>query len=283
MTASVLYDAPGPTARLRNRLYAVLCSAALLALTGFVAWRLTAEGQFAPSMWELFQYSGIQQRLADGMVSTLKAFALAALLSLVLGTLLAAGRLSDHAAVRRIATAVVELFRALPLLILVFVLYASLFTPFWALVTGLALYNASVQAEAFRAGVNAVPKGQSEAAYAMGMRKTQVMATVLVPQAVRAMLPTVIGQLVVTLKDTSLGYIITYEELLYAGRLIASNTTTAGGFPYVPVVIVIGALYIAMCLALSGTANWIELRGRRSPKKTSTQPPETDTVAARAG
>jgi glutamate transport system permease protein len=266
MTASVLYDAPGPKARLRNRLYAVVGGAAIAALVVFVLWRLQAKGQFEPYMWNLFQYSGIQQRIAGGIVSTLQAFALAALFSLILGALLAAGRLSDHRPVRLAATAVVEFFRALPLLILVFVLYVSVFPAFWALVLGLTLYNGSVQAEVFRAGINALPRGQAEAAYALGMRKSQVMATVLVPQAVRAMLPTIISQLVVTLKDTSLGYIITYEELLYAGRLIASNTTTPGGYPYVPVVIVVGALYIAMCLALSAFANWIERRGRGSRK-----------------
>ncbi len=282
MTANVLYDAPGPRTRRRNRVYTVVGSAAVLALVLFVLWRLNGKGQFAGYMWDLFQYTGIQQRIADGVVATLKAFALAAVLSLALGALLAAGRLSDHRPVRWAATAVVEFFRALPLLILIFVLYVSVLPPFWALVVGLTLYNGSVQAEVFRAGINAVPRGQAEAAYALGLRKTQVMVGVLVPQAVRAMLPTIISQLVVTLKDTSLGYIITYEELLYAGRLIASNTTTPGGYPYVPVVIVIGAIYIAMCLALSGLANWIERRGRTSRKGIVRRAPQAEAVVAQA-
>ncbi|MEU1627862.1 amino acid ABC transporter permease [Streptomyces sp. NPDC020096] len=282
MSASVLFDAPGPKARIRNRVYAVAGTAAILAFIAFVVLRLQAKGQFAGYMWDLFQYTGIQQRIADGLVATLKAFALAAVGSLALGALLAAGRLSDHRPVRWVATAVVEFFRALPLLILIFVLYASVFAPFWALVLGLTLYNGCVQAEVFRAGVNAVPRGQTEAAYALGMRKSQVMATVLVPQAVRSMLPTIISQLVVTLKDTSLGFIITYEELLYAGRLVASNTVTRGGYPYVPVVIVIGTVYIAMCLALSALAQWIERRGRRSRKGVVPVPAEADAVVAQA-
>ncbi len=282
MSADVLFDAPGPKARLRNRIYAVVGSLAIAGLAAFVVLRLGAKGQFAGYMWDLFQYTGIQQRIENGIVSTLKAFALAAVCSLLLGALLAAGRLSDHKPVRWAATAFVEFFRALPLLILIFVLYASVFAPFWALVLGLTLYNGSVQAEVFRAGINALPRGQAEAAYAIGMRKTQVMASVLVPQAIRAMLPTIISQLVVTLKDTSLGFIITYEELLYAGRLVASNTVTPGGYPYVPVVIVIGAIYIAMCLALSALANWIERRGRRSRKGALAAPAEADAVVAQA-
>ena len=123
----------------------------------------------------------------------------------------------------------------------------------------------------------AVPRGQSEAAYALGMSKTQVMTTVLIPQAVRAMLPTIISQLVVTLKDTSLGFVITYEELLYAGRQMASNILVDGENPYVPVVLVFGAIYVAMCLALSALANWIEKRGRRA--KTGIKVAEAQTAA----
>ena len=115
-----------------------------------------------------------------------------------------------------------------------------------------------------RAGINAVPGDRREAAYALGMRKTQVMTTVLIPQAVRSMLPTIISQLVVTLKDTSLGFVITYQELLYAAQQMASNIVVDGDNPYVPVVIVFGAIYIAMCLALSALATWIERRGRRA-------------------
>lgn len=276
MSASVLYDVPGPRARRRNLLYSVVGGAALLGLLVFVVLRLYSQGQFESYMWDLFEYNGIRQRLLDGLVSTLLAFSMAAVLSLVLGALLAAGRLSDHRPVRWVCTAVVEFFRAMPLLIMIFALYLSVFTgtPLWALVIGLTLYNGSVQAEVIRAGINSVPKGQAEAAYALGMRKTQVMLTVLVPQAVRAMLPTIISQLVVTLKDTSLGYVITYEELLYAGGVIMRNTVTEGGNPYVPVVIVVGTVYVLMCLALSYLATWIEKRGRRSRKGTPPAAPD---------
>ena len=124
----------------------------------------------------------------------------------------AAGRLSDHRWVSGPATAVVEFFRAVPLLILIFILYFGVsrglgvnISAFTALVLGLTLYNGSVLAEIFRAGVASLPRGQSEAAYALGMRKTQVMTNVLLPQALRAMLPTIVSQLVVVLKDTRAG------------------------------------------------------------------------------
>ncbi|MEW1656251.1 amino acid ABC transporter permease [Streptomyces sp. NPDC093707] len=274
--ASVLYDVPGPKARARNRVYSVIGALAVAGLLTFAVLRLNAKGQLDPAVWRIFNYAGVRTGIRDGVLTTLEVFAVAAVLSLLLGVLLAVARLSDHKPVRWLATGFVELFRAVPLLITIYALWVILLTnrealgltgsqpQFWALVAGLTVYNGSVQAEVLRSGINAVPKGQREAAYALGMSKTQVMTTVLIPQAVRAMLPTIISQLVVTLKDTSLGYIITFEELLYTARLMSTNIIVNGNDTYIPVIIVIGSIYVAMCLALSALAQWIERRGRRA-------------------
>ncbi|REK87377.1 amino acid ABC transporter permease [Streptomyces inhibens] len=274
--ASVLYDVPGPKAKARNRVYTVVGSLAVLALIAFVVMRLSAKGQLEPEVWNIFNYAGVRTGIRDGVLTTLQVFAVAAVLSLALGVLLAVARLSDHKPVRWFATGFIELFRAVPLLITIYALWVILLSnreslgladsqpQFWALVIGLTIYNGSVQAEVLRAGINSVPTGQREAAYALGMSKTQVMTTVLIPQAVRAMLPTIISQLVVTLKDTSLGYIITFEELLFTARLMSTNIIVNGNDTYVPVIIVTGTIYVAMCLALSALANWIERRGRRA-------------------
>ncbi|MGW1072014.1 amino acid ABC transporter permease [Streptomyces sp. NPDC002537] len=263
MSGNVLYDVPGPRARTRNRLYGVIATAALLGLVAFTVHRLNATGQFQGGLWSVYEYADTQQRIVDGLLTTLKTFAIAAVLSLALGAVLATARLSDHAPVRWAATTVVEFFRAMPLLIMIFLLYAAVFTsaPMWALVIGLTLYNGSVQAEIFRSGINAVPKGQSEAAYALGLRKTQVMTTVLVPQGVRTMLPSIISQLVVTLKDTSLGFIILYEELLFVGKAFAQQTPPVNGvYAFIPMVIVFGSIYVLLCMALSSVATWVQRR-----------------------
>lgn len=166
---------------------------------------------------------------------------------------------------RWIATLLVEFFRAMPVLVMIFFIFVALkVQPLPALVTGLTLYNGSVLAEVFRTGIISVERGQSEAAYALGLRKTQVTTFVLAPQAVRAMLPTIISQLVVALKDTSLGYLITYEEFLHAGKLIASNLDY--DLPFIPVVMVISPIYIGMCMLLSWFATWVAKRERRNPK-----------------
>ncbi|WPO70961.1 amino acid ABC transporter permease [Streptomyces sp. KN37] len=267
MSASVLFDAPGPKAKVRNRIYSVVGTAAVLGLLVWVVLRLNEKGEFEGALWDIFNYSGIRDNIFEALLATLKAFAFAGVLSLVFAVVLCVGRLSDHRPVRWASVIFIDLFRSIPLLITIFALWVGIvgdMTPFWALVLGLSIYNGCVQAEVLRAGINAVPKGQREAAYALGLNKTQVMTSVLFPQAVRSMLPTIISQLVVTLKDTSLGFMILYPELLYSARLIANNTPVNGSYPFVQTVVVVGAIYIALCMALSSLATWIEKRGRRA-------------------
>ncbi|MEV0526086.1 amino acid ABC transporter permease [Streptomyces sp. NPDC050439] len=263
--STALYDVPGPKTERRHRLYGLLSTVVLLALIGWLVYLLFDTDQFTATKWTPFEYKGIQELLLKGLGNTLKAFAISAVLALALGGLLAMGRLSDHRPVRWLATLLVEFFRAMPVLVMIFFVFVALkVQPLPALVTGLTLYNGSVLAEVFRSGVNSVERGQREAAYALGMRKTQVMTHVLVPQAVRAMLPAIISQLVVALKDTSLGYLITYEEFLHAGKLIASNLDY--DLPFIPVVLVISPIYIGMCMLLSWFAQWVSRRQRRNPK-----------------
>ncbi|WP_370972604.1 amino acid ABC transporter permease [Amycolatopsis sp. cg9] len=268
--SNVLFDVPGPKARLRYRTYAVVGTLVVVAFIAYIGWRFYDSGQFTARKWEWLQYAQVQRDLGNAVLQTLEAFAAAAVLALVFGAIFAAGRLSDHAWIRRIAGFVVEFFRAIPALILMFLFYFGLptlgvpMTPFLGVVFGLTLYNGSVLAEVFRAGIQSLPKGQSEAAYALGMRKTQVMFLVLLPQAIRAMLPTIISQLVVLLKDTALGFIITFQELLYYARYIGSQGTF--GRPIVPSTIVATAIYVVMCLLLTALATYLERRNRRNKK-----------------
>ncbi|MEU4061783.1 amino acid ABC transporter permease [Streptomyces wedmorensis] len=263
--STALYDIPGPQARRRHLIYGLASTVVLLALAGWIIHLLFDTDQFTSTKWMPFEYEGIQELLLRGLGNTLKAFACASVLSLALGAALAAGRLSEHRVLRWVSGLVVEFFRAMPVLVMIFFIFVALkVQPLPALVAGLALYNGSVLAEVFRTGVHAVARGQGEAAYALGMRKTQVMTYVLVPQAVRAMLPAIISQLVVALKDTSLGFLITYEEFLHAGKLIASDLDY--DLPFIPVVLVISPIYIGMCILLSWSATWVARRERRNPR-----------------
>lgn len=278
---SVLYDLPGPKARRRNLIIGVVATLAIAGLIAFVIYRFWETGQFEARRWDQFQYKAVQEELLSGVLATLKAAGIAAVLALLFGAVFAAGRLSDHAALRAPSTFVVELFRAIPLLILIFfgyyvpLQYGWSIDKMWALVIGLTLYNGSVLAEIFRAGINAVAKGQSEAAYAIGMRKNMVVRLILLPQAFRAMLPAIVSQLVVLLKDTALGFIITYPELLTVGKTIGGRL--AFGLPYVPSYLVVGAIYLLLCGLLSVLAWWLQRRLTRLPKaKAAVVVPLTD-------
>jgi len=262
MTA-VLFDVPGPRARRRHLIGTVVAGLALAALAGWVLWVLWDKEQITPEQWEPFTEPNIVNLLFEGLVDTLTAAAVAIALAVAFGALFASGRLSDHAGIRWPSIVVIEFFRAVPLLLLIFFLFLGFGGPlgtFWALVLGLMLYNGSVLAEIFRAGILSVPRGQSEAGYAIGMRKSQVMRRILAPQAVRSMLPAIIGQCVVALKDTALGFIIGAPGIVRdAERIYIApqyNNPLAVG-------IVLATIFIIINYSLSRLATYLESRMRR--------------------
>ena len=260
---SILYDAPGPRARARN---AVLTAVGVVLLAG-LAWlvyaKFNASDQWNAEKWKPFlKASTWTTYLLQGLKNTLTAAAIAMVLALAFGVTFALGRLSDHRWVRVPAGFLVEFFRGIPLLLLIFFLFygAPYVVPFdvpalWSLVFALTLYNGSVLAEAFRAGVLALPRGQTEAGYALGLRKGQLMRLILIPQAARAMLPVIVSQLVVLLKDTALGYIIAYPELLAQTNVINANYSNL-----LQSAIVVGAIFIVINLLLGQFASFLERR-----------------------
>ena len=269
----VLFDAPGPRAVSRHRVYTVVAIVALVAVLGWVVWRLDAEGQLAYELWEPFVTpSYMEALLVDGLLKTIQMAASAVLLGVVFGLAFGVGKLSDHAVVRWPCWAVVEFFRAVPVLLLMILIFFSWGInhdetgSYWTVVAALMLYNGAVLAEVFRAGIQAVPAGQSEAAYAIGMRKTQVMTIVLLPQAVKIMLPAIISQMVVTLKDTSLGYVVAAPGLTYIGGQIYRGFQNQ-----VQTAIVLAALYITVNLLLTWLATWLQKRlvGEKKPLEVS--------------
>ncbi|AXL13841.1 amino acid ABC transporter permease [Microbacterium foliorum] len=271
--SSVLFDVPGPRAIARNRLIGVATILVVLAVLGWVVWRLIATGQFSAEKWNIFTFSAVWVRFGEGLLSTLAAFVVAGVGAIALGFLLGIGRLSEHAWVREPVRWIIEVLRAVPVLILMMLLYYGLpvigvkMPPYWAVVIALIVYNGSVLAEVLRAGIESLPRGQKEAGYAIGLRKTGVMYFILIPQAVRAMMPVIIAQLVVALKDTALGFIITYQELLYVINQIGNQAPY--GSPLIPAALVGGSMYVAVCLLLSYVAFRLQKRARRSPAQTA--------------
>ncbi len=260
--SSVLFDAPGPRTRARHRLYSVLTALVIVGLLGLFVRQMSNAGAWEYEKWEYFLTPVyLQTIIVDGLLNTLKAAVVAIAAALAIGLVFGVGKLSDHAYLRWPAWAFVEFFRAVPLLLLIIFLYYMLsagpggLNEVWTLALGLALYNGAVLAEIVRAGINSVPSGQSEAAYAIGMRKAQVTNIVLLPQAIKIMLPAMISQFVVCLKDTSLGYAIgaiglttVFESIWLEGR----NQVQA--------VIVLASFYILLCVGVSAIATWLQKR-----------------------
>ncbi|RZU24209.1 amino acid ABC transporter permease [Streptomyces sp. BK239] len=272
--SSVLYDSPGPRAKQRNVILSVLFVVLLAAALWWVWTKMDDKKQLEWALWEPFTTSEAWTTyLLPGLGDTLKAAALAMVIALPLGAFFGIARMSDHRWVSVPAGAVVEFFRAIPVLLLM--LFANEFfvrstnvssedRPLYAVVTGLVLYNASVLAEIVRAGILALPRGQTEAAYAIGLRKGQTMSSILLPQAVTAMLPAIVSQLVVIVKDTALGGVMLgFTELLSARSTLAANYANV-----VPSFVVVAIIYIVLNWLLTSFASWLEGRLRQSKRGT---------------
>jgi glutamate transport system permease protein len=262
----VLYDAVGPRGRRRIVAGSVAGVLVIAAILGVAVARMAAKGAFEADLWRVLARGDVQRLLARGLAATLRAALLAMVLSILVGALLAVGRLSRRSWLSRVAGGWVELFRGVPLLLLILFVFLGLpalgvtVSTFWALVAGLTLYNSAVIGEIFRAGILSLPRGQTEAAYAIGLRRGQTLRIVLLPQAVRLMLPALVSQLVTLLKDTSLGFVIGYTELLRNGR---TAVEFLGGRYSIPIYTAIAVVYIAVNASLSFTARWLDRRTRR--------------------
>jgi len=263
---AVLYDVPGPRARRRSAVQSGVGVVLLVVLALLVLQRLADKGQLDGERWSVLRDADVRQVLLDGLVATLKAAAAGIVLSLVVGVLLAVARLSRQAWLRWPARVWVELFRGLPLLLVIFFLYLGgpslgvQTSLFWALV---------LISEIVRAGVLSLPRGQREGGLAVGLRSGQVMRHVLLPQAFRVMLPALISQVVVLLKDTSLGFVIGYVELLRSGRNVVEFL---GGSYSIPIYVAVALVYIAINLALSSLAKWLDRRQRRTSAAVTARP-----------
>jgi len=264
----VLFDAPGPKAVVRHRIIAVIGVIALAAAIGYVLLRMNEKGQLEADKWlSLVEASSWTNYWFPGLWDLFRAAVVSIILSLIVGLTLAMGRMSDLAPLRWITTIFVEFFRAVPVLIMMIFTFFYLsmqewsndaWNPFIGVVVGLTLYNSSVLCEVIRSGVQSLPSGQREAGLSIGLKPSQVRRAILVPQALTSMLPVIVSQVIVIVKDSALGFIILYPELLTQARNISSsqgNTLQAYIFA--------ALLFIVINYALGRLAEALENRQRR--------------------
>jgi glutamate transport system permease protein len=268
MSSTVLFDTPGPKARRRSLIFSII---SLVIVAGIVLWAIltlaaprqssgiTLPGSFDPSRWEIFTDPRVWRDIGLGALATLKAAAVAAVLALAIGIAFSILRTSASAWVRIPATVVLEFFRGMPvLLLMLFILLAISFGAFWAVVLGLAVYNGAIIGEILRAGIASLPRGQREAGLSLGLTRLQTKSFIEYPQAFRQMLPVIVAQLVVLLKDTSLGYIVGYNELI---RTTMNNMLSFYGNRYqLSLFIVTLVIYLAINLSLSAVARRLARR-----------------------
>lgn len=263
--STVLYEEPGPRTKRINAFIGVIATLAGIALGGTLVVGLgdhLAPEKFAPfASRETWLYY-----VLPGLRATLVAAAVAIVTSISLGIVLALGRLSHNRSLRLISGLTVEICRAIPVLMFMVGTYFALLMSgtlngglisLVAVVTGLTLYNGAIIAEVFVSGVNSLPAGQREAGLALGLQPLAVLRLILIPQAIAAMLPALLSQVVVILKDTALGYIVTYPELLRSLQNLASfHGNLVASFA------VGGALFVAINIALTRIATRLRHRMR---------------------
>ncbi|WP_102157460.1 amino acid ABC transporter permease [Zhihengliuella halotolerans] len=268
MSGSVLFDAPGPKARRRILILNIIGALGFIALIVWVVSVLADYGQLAPEKWTSFtQSSTWQNYLLPGLINTFKSAAIAIFTSLAFGMIFGMGRLAHNKIINGISSVVVEFFRAVPVLLMMIFFWIFFGrmgivpqgdAPFVAVVLALTLYNGSVVAELVRSGVHGLPKGQREAGIAIGLTRGQSLRFVEVPQALVAMMPALLGQFVVILKDSALGAIINYNELLFSSRLV--GTGNANVFQ---ALLVAAVIFILINFALTSLAQWVSTRVAR--------------------
>lgn len=262
---SVLFDAPGPKAKRRILLANILGVLALLGLLVYLVLGLNSAGQLAPEKWNVFLKGGVWSNfILPGLLKTLQAAAISIVTSLLFGFIFGMGRLSHNKVIDWVSTIIVEFFRAVPVLLMMLFLWIMLArsgwvqpqdSPFYAVVIGLTLYNGSVIAELIRSGVHGLPRGQREAGIAIGLTRGQSLRLIEIPQALTAMLPALISQFIVILKDSALGYIINFNELLFNGKLVGTGNSNM-----FQSLVIVAAIFIILNFALSKLASVVSSR-----------------------
>jgi glutamate transport system permease protein len=264
MASSILTEELGP----RGRRRVAIATAASLVLLAVFAWfairQLADQGQLDWELWQPFIEARSWTFLLEGLVGTIQAAATAMVFVVAFGFLVALGRLSRTAPVRWLSGTYVEVFRSIPLLLLIFAVFFGVqnfvdLGIFWSLVVALTLYNSAVLAEIFRAGILSLEHGQTEAAQAIGLTYWPMMRIVILPQAVRRMIPAIVAQLATVTKDVSLGFVISFTEFVRKGQSFAQNEPRNNLQSY----FMIGLVYFVLIWMLSRLARRLEVRQRK--------------------
>ena len=247
-----LYEAPGPRTRRRVAFFTVLALIALGCLLALVVRQFALQGQLDARYWDFFLKWSTWRYLGQGLLSTLKAALTAAVIAIALGFLMMRGKLRRFRPVRWLCVALIEFTRGVPTLLLIYFFFLVLprmgvnLGAFWRITLPCAISASGIIAEAFRAGVNAVPKGQTEAALSLGLSNARTFYQVVFPQALRFVIPSLISELVIVLKDTTFAYVVSYSDLMQHAKVLITSHDAL-----VSVYLVVAAIYILINYGLN--------------------------------
>lgn len=264
MSPSFLGDALGPKGRRATLVISVASALVLAGFAGVALTRLGDKGQLDAARWRPFLQWPVIKFYLTGLRTTVEVALVSMAGAMVIGGAMALARLARTGPARWLAAAYVEFFRGVPLVLLIFFCalglprYGVRMSLFWYVALGLIVYNSAVLAEIFRAGILSLDRGQTEAAYSLGMGYWQSMLLVIVPQAARRMVPAIVSQLITLLKDTSLGAAIAFEELLRRAQINGEFFQNR-----LQSLVVVAVVYIVVNFALSRLARRLEVRQRR--------------------
>ena len=224
-----LYEEPGPKTRRKMVIGTVISLVLLVALAAWVVYRFWVTGQLSARSWELFSWRTTWRYLFKGLEGTFAVALTAAALSLVLGMLLMLGRTSHLRVLSAVCAVLTNVLRGVPSLLFIYFFFFAMpnlgikMPAFWMLCIPVTLAASGVLAEVFRAGVNAVPRGQTEAGLSIGLTRWKVKTKIVLPQAIRFVIPSLISQLVVVVKDTALAYVVSYPDLMQNAQVLRTN------------------------------------------------------------
>ena len=200
--------------------------------------------------------------LLEGLKVTVEVSLFSIIFSFLIGGLAGVIRFANIPFLSKILGIVIDIIRNLPLLLIIFFTYFALpqigiqMNIFWSAVAALTIFESAMLSEIFRAGLNAVPKGQMEAGLSTGLTYVETMRTIVLPQAFKSMIPAIVSQLISLIKDTSLEVIISLPELSHQARIIYGQNTN-----YVlPMFIIMTLMYFVVCYALSLLSGYLEKR-----------------------
>ena len=260
-----LYEEPGPKTRRYIVVGTVLSLAARAALAFCVIRQFYRTGQLDAKYWSFLMRATTWRFLGRGLAGTLEAALAAGLVALALGFLMMVGRISGNRILGGISTALIEFTRGVPTLL--FVYFFFLVVPqlgiklpaFWKIAAPVAISASGLVAEALRAGVNAVPKGQTEAALSLGMSNRSVFLKVVFPQAIRFVIPSLISEIVIVVKDTTFAYVVNFPDLMQNARVLISNYDAL-----LSVYLVVAIIYIIINYLLNRASVFAARRRNRS-------------------